>query len=102
MFALLLTGCASTVTTMSPQLPEKYEHLGNASGRACGALLFGPMTTFSFIPAGLNTRVERAYQHALESVPGSTALIDITMQEQWYWWIIGSTRCITITGEAIR
>jgi hypothetical protein len=46
--------------------------------------------------------VELAYQRALASVPGSKALINVTMQEDWYWWVIGTARCVTIRGEAIR
>jgi hypothetical protein len=36
------------------------------------------------------------------SVPGATALIDVTMQEDWYWWFIGTARCVTVKGEAIH
>ena len=100
-FILVCTGCASGFRTILPQPPEKYERLGPASGSACGSMLIGP-TAYNFIPVMLNSRVARAYQQALESVPGSTALINVTMQEDWYWWVIGTARCVTIQGEAIR
>ena len=96
-----LVGCASELTYIQPRLPEQYEILGHASGTACGSLLIGP-TAYNFIPAMLNSRVERAYQAAVESVPGSKALTNVTLNENWYWWVIGSMRCTTITGEAIR
>ncbi len=98
---ILACGCASELTTVMPRTPEKYETLGHASGQACGSLLIGP-TAYNFIPAMLNSRVERAYQQALASVPGSTALMNVTIEENWFWWVIGSARCTTITGEAIR
>lgn len=98
---MLGTGCASGFRTVMPQPPEKYEKLGPASGSACGSMLIGP-TAYNFIPVMLNSRVARAYQQALDSVPGSTALINVTMQEDWYWWVIGTARCVTIQGEAIR
>jgi hypothetical protein len=98
---LVCAGCASELTTILPRLPEKYETLGRASGTACGSMLIGP-TAYNIIPVMLNTRVERAYQTALQSVPGSTALKDVTLDENWYWWVIGSARCTTITGEAIK
>lgn len=97
----LLGGCASDMTTIAPRPPEHFTRLGHAEGRACGSMLVGT-PTYNFIPVYLNSRVERAYQRAVESVPGATALGDVTLQESWYWWVIGSTRCTTITGEAIR
>jgi hypothetical protein len=100
-FLLILSGCASPLTTVAPRLPGQYEKLVTASGSACGSLLISG-TAFNFIPVGLNSRVERAYRNAVESVPGATALAGVTMQEQWYWWVLGSTRCVTITGEAVR
>ena len=51
---------------------------------------------------GINSRVENAYQNALASVPGATALVDVTMRENWQWWVIGTSRCVTVTGEAIK
>ena len=98
---LLLGGCASDMTTIAPRPPDHFTRLGHAEGRACGSMLVGT-PTYNFIPVYLNSRVERAYQRAVASVPGATALGDVTLQENWYWWVIGSTRCTTITGEAIR
>lgn len=98
---LFLGGCVSGFQTVAPNAPEKFEKLGPATGSACGTLVGGP-TAYNAIPILLNSRVERAYQDALESVPGSNALINVTMQENWFWWVIGSTRCVTIAGEAIR
>ena len=98
---LLLAGCSSSLTMVAPRPPEKFERLGPAKGTACGSLLIDG-TAYNFIPILLNSRVERAYQNALQSVPNATALVNISMQESWFWWAIGSTRCVTITGEAIR
>lgn len=95
------TGCASTYKTVLPTPPEHYEKLGMAKGDACGSMLI-LATAYNFIPVNLNERVEHAYQNALESVPGATALMNVTLQENWYWWVLGSSKCITITGEAIR
>lgn len=100
-FAALLVGCASGFTTIAPKPPEKYERLGHATGKASGSLgILG--TAYYFIPMGLNSRVERAYDEALKSVPRATALIDVTYDESWYWWLIGTARTVTISGEAIR
>jgi hypothetical protein len=97
----LLTGCASGFTTIAPRLPDKFEKLGRAEGSACGSMLIGP-TAYNFIPILLNERAERAYDNAVKSVPGATALANVSMREYWYWWVIGGARCVTIKGEAIR
>ncbi len=97
----LAMGCTSGLYMAGKRPPENYQKLGQAKGEACGTILIGP-TAYNFIPVQLNSRVERAYQQALQSVPGSASLVNITLEEYWIWWIIGTTRCVTITGEAIK
>jgi hypothetical protein len=98
---LLLTACASRMVMVAPQPPAQYSRLGPAKGTACGSL--GVLSTaYYVVPMALNSRVQRAYDAAVESVPGATALIDVTYQENWYWWIIGTARCVTIQGVAIQ
>lgn len=98
---LSLAGCASTPVTVAPAHSTAYRDLGPAKGSACGSLLL-LATAYYFIPAGLNSRVERAYNEALQSVPGATSLVDVKMQEDWYWFLVGTMRCVTITGEAVQ
>ncbi len=98
---LIVGGCASGLTTIAPQPPAEYEKLGPATGKATGSI--GVLSTiFNFIPMGLNTRMYRAYDNAVDSVPGATGLIDVTLDESWFWWVIGTARTVTISGEAIR
>jgi hypothetical protein len=103
LFVLLATvvGCSSGFKTIVPMPPEKYDKLGTATGSGSGMLgiLYDPLY---FIPMGLNSRSQSAYDDALKSVPGATALIDVTYQESWYWVVIGTMRSVTITGEAIK
>lgn len=100
--AVVLTmGCTSGLTMVGKRPLENYQKLGQAKGEACGSLLIDG-TAYNFIPVLLNSRVERAYQRALKSVPGSTSLVDATLEEYWVWWVIGTTRCVTITGEAVK
>ncbi len=99
--SILISACASGPTLISPQPPAQYESLGPATGEATGSLgILG--TAYYFVPMGLNSRVERAYENAVASVPGATGLINVTLEESWYWWLIGTGRRVTITGEAIR
>lgn len=100
-FAVLVSGCASGPTMIAPEPPAQYEKLGPATGKATGSL--GILATaYYFVPMGLNTRVDRAYDRAVASVPGATGLIDVTIDESWFWWVVGTGRTVTISGEAIR
>ena len=100
-FVAALIGCASGFTTIAPIPPQKYEKLGHVSGTGTGSLgILG--TAYYFIPMGLNSRIDSAYDNALKSAPGATALIDVTFEESWFWWIIGTARTVTISGEAIK
>jgi hypothetical protein len=98
---LLIGGCASGLTTIAPRPPAQYEKLGPATGKATGSIgVLGTAT--NFIPMGLNSRVYRAYDRAVASVHGATGLIDVTLEESWFWWVLGTARTVTISGEAIR
>ncbi len=55
-----------------------------------------------FLPRGLNECVERAHEGAVASVPGATGLVNVTLQERWYWWGLASAGCTKISGDAIR
>ncbi len=98
---ILLQGCSSNPVNIAPMPPSNYKTLGHAMGDACGSLgLASP--GYYFIPMMLNSRVDRAYKRALDSVPGATALINTELKEDWYWWFIGTARCTTVSGDAIR
>ena len=96
-----VSGCASGPVTVAPEPPAHYERLGPATGTGTGSLGI-VSTAYYFIPMGLNGRVQRAYDEAVSSVPGATGLVDVTIKENWYWWLIGTARTVTVTGEAIR
>ena len=93
---LLLAGCVSDPVTVAPTPPPSYERLGVAEGRACGSIGF-LFTAYNIVPIRLNSRVERAYQRALESVPGATSLVNVTYAEDWFWWVGGSAKCVTLS-----
>lgn len=101
LLAGLLAGCASKPTNVAPLPPARYQVLGQAEGKGCGSLGV-VFTAFYVLPLGLHERVEEAYRNALVSVPGSTSLINVSVVEHWDWWLIGTRRCVTITGDAIK
>ena len=98
---LFLAGCSSHQVSIEKAPPAKYESLGKAEGSGSGSLgLAG--TAYYFIPMGLNSRSEKAYDNAVASVSGATGLMNVTYQEDWFWWILGTARTVTISGDAIK
>ena len=98
---LAIAGCASDPVTVAPVPPAKYRILGKATGNACGSIgIVG--AAYYFIPMGLNSRVERAYDRAIQSVPGATGLVNVELKDDWFWWLLASTRCTTVSGDAIK
>lgn len=97
----LACGCTSGRTLLTHAPTDNYQRLGPVAGKACGSLgVFA--TAYYFIPMGLNSRYERAYSDAIAKAPGATGLIDVTLREDWYWWFVGTARCVTLNGEAIK
>jgi len=99
--SLVIAACTSVPTTVTTSPSDGTKDLGSTEGSACGSMLL-LSTAYYFIPAGLNSRVERAYNHALENKPGAKSLVNVTMQEDWYWWVLGTSRCVTVKGEAVQ
>jgi len=99
--ALSTAACSSERVMVLPRPPLDYEILGSAKGEATGTMwIFG--SVYNFIPIGLNTRTEDAFDEALASVPGATHLINVSLSEDWYWFLLGSAKVITVRGQAIR
>lgn len=96
-----LAGCAGGFTTVAPRPPAEYTALGHTEATACGNM-FLLATLYNFIPYGLNDRVDRAYAQAVAKVPGARSLTRVSIDEDWYWWVLGTRRCTTVGGEAIK
>ncbi|MBM9575967.1 hypothetical protein JWG45_02265 [Leptospira sp. 201903070] len=93
--------CSSDPILLQPTLNGTEKNLGNVRGQACGFLGFlDPY--YYFFPIGQNTKMERAYKEALRQIPGSKSIKNITIEEYWFWAVLGVTQCLTISGEAIQ
>ena len=101
LFIGLVSGCASDMTMIVAKPPVNAQKLGYVEGTGMGALGV-TATGYYFIPMGLNSRVERAYMEALGKAPGATALMNVTLEEDWFWFGIGTMRRVKITGEAVK
>ena len=94
-------GCASGNTVICSTPKDNYQKLGHVEGRSCGVLGIVSSILY-FIPMGLNGRYERAYEDALSKAPGATGLTDVTLSEDWFWIVVGTARCVTVAGEAVK
>lgn len=95
LLAAVMSGCSSVGTVVVSKPPANPQQLGRVEGFARGAL-------FGLIPIRENSRTERAYNDALAQAPGAKALMDVTIQENWYWYYLGTIRCVTVTGVAVK
>lgn len=98
---MLFSGCSSHQVMIEKAPPAKYEKLGEATGEGTGSLGLAA-TAYYFVPMGLNSRSEKAYDNAVASVPGATGLMNVTYQEDWMWWVLGTARTVKISGDAIK
>lgn len=97
--ALVLTlasGCTSNPMMVVPKPPANPTRLGHVEGRASGSQFL------ELFPIGTNSRTRRAYERALAQRPDAKALMDVTLQEDWIWYYLGTVRTVTITGEAVK
>ena len=95
------TACSSERVMLVTRPPANYEVLGRTHGEATGSILIlGTLT--NFIPAYLNSRTESAVNRALRAVPGATGMVNVTIQEDWYWYYLGSAKVVKVSGDAIR
>lgn len=98
---LFLINCSSESLLVSKAPPENFTKLGPVEGEACGSI-FVISTAYNFIPIMLNSRVDRAYKEAMKKYPEASTLINITISEDWYWFVLGTARCTTLKGVAIK
>lgn len=95
MSASVLAGCTGTPMKTQNLEPGQYEVIGKGSGTATGIHLFG------VIPIGLNDRFPRAQQLAIDSKHGD-ALINVQVQEDWYWAYVLNGYKTTVSGDVVK
>ena len=86
---------------IAPEVSTTDARLGPAAGTGHRHILFGTVT-YNIIPIGWQGSTQRAYDEALASVSGANALADVTLEEDWFWWVVGSARTTVLTGQAVH
>lgn len=95
------SSCTSGEIMIQPKLSGKEKVIRRVRGEACG--MMGLLATAYYVfPFGTNSRVERAYFAAISQAPGAVALTNIVIEEDWYWVVLGTMRCLSITGDAVQ
>lgn len=95
--ALLAAGCVSQplVLPTAADTSKGYTVVGQGEGHATGLMLF------DIIPIGQNERFVKAYDAAVKSQNGD-ALIDVTIQENWFWGYVLDGYSTKVTGTVIK
>jgi hypothetical protein len=88
------TGIPYKMATVEPDL-SKYDVLGPATGRGRGFMVL------NLIPVNQNNKIERAVEAAIKS-KGGDELIDISVQESWFWAYVLNSYAVDITGTVIK
>ena len=80
---LTITACQSVPLTIpSAPVGPNEQRLGTGEGSSTGIMLL------QFIPINQNDRFVKAYRQALAQ-SGGTRLVDVTIEERWFWaWIL--------------
>ena len=93
---LISTACTSALLPIptGPVGPNEKK-LGPTFAQDTGVLLFG------VIPIGQNGRFEGAYNQAVTKIPGATRLVDVTIQERWFWAFVLTGYKFRVKGTAV-
>ncbi len=98
-FAMLMSGCAhfpgAVAASNTPLEGRKYTILGNAEATDKRICFLGiiPITSANSVRAALNKAAVKA---------GGDALIDITVESYFHYWILFSSDIVKVEGVAIR
>jgi hypothetical protein len=98
LLGLMAAGCVSQplrFPTAAELSKGNYTVVGESQGEATGLMLF------NFIPIGQNERFVRAYDSAVRS-KGGDAMINVTIQENWFWAYILNGYSTKVTGTVIK
>ncbi len=88
------TGVPYKMATIEPDLSQ-YEVLGPATARGRGYMIL------NVIPVNQNNKIERAVEKAIQS-KGGDELIDISVQESWFWAYVLNSYAVDVTGTVIK
>ena len=97
-----LAACESPYVTIAPDVGADATRLASSEGTATSHLLLAYFIYAPFVPWGWDERQQTAYGSAVADVQGATALEHVTIEENWYYWVVGTSRRLTVRGDAVK
>lgn len=96
----LIAGCSAISGGISastkPLLPGGYTELKEVSGEDCQYYLLG------LVPLSRTNKLRNAVADAMNDAKGADALIKVTADTTWQWWILWVTACTQVHGTAVQ
>jgi hypothetical protein len=101
--AAVLPACETDFVTIAPEVSTQSEVIGHVQGNSYRHLLLGT-PSYNLIPIGWSGCTTRACEEALAAAPEGegVALRNVTVREDWFWWVLGSAREFNIEGDVVR
>ena len=97
---LLLSGCihrpVAFTTSTIPLAPGGYTVLGNIKGEDCAIHLF------ALIPLSDGNELHEAVADAMKKKPYADAMVNVTVDSYFQWWILFSRACTQVHGTAVQ
>jgi hypothetical protein len=79
-----------------PLAPNGYTVLGKVEGRDCVYYILG------FIPVTNGNELKDAVEDAMKKKPYADALIDVTADAYWQWFVLFWRGCTQVHGTAVQ
>jgi hypothetical protein len=98
--ATVTAGCfhhpGGIAASTRPLAPNGYTVLGKVEGRDCVYHILG------LIPVTNGNELKDAVQDAMKKKPYADAMVDVTVDAYWYWFILFSRGCTQVYGTAVQ
>ena len=93
--SVMLAGCTGISMKTQNLSESEYTVIGPGKATATGIMLF------NFIPIQQNDRFVRAQKAAIAS-QGGDAMINVEVQEDWFWaWVLNGYQT-TVSGDVVK
>jgi hypothetical protein len=97
---LLLSGCyhhaGGIAPSTKPLSPNGYTIIGKVEGRDCVYHLLG------LIPLSNGNELREALADAMNKRPYADALIEVTADTYFQWWLLFTRGCTQVYGTAVQ
>ena len=98
--AFLMAGCAAhsggVSASTKPLAPGGYTELKEVSGDDCQYYILG------LVPLSTTNKLKNAIADALGQANGADALIKVTVDNHYQWWVLWTTACTKVHATAVK